>query len=459
MDEHAEQTHTAAGPPGTDDPGDAHGVFCPQCGARNPGGARFCMQCGQRIPHSSARQPADSPDAPEMIAEEVSALLAQAFRKHAAGDTDGAIALCLEVLKLNPNSSSAHSLLGTLYEQRGDRELAIQEFAKVLELNPGSIADRAKLDQLRDGPSSTPPPKVNWSRRIAAPVLTESPATAAIVAVIVFFLVLFMGGLTIWYRSRQRAPKPEATPQQTASTGMNVPLAPVASPPAASPQPVTPPSTPAAAPFTYPQAYGVAPGASASLPQPAPPQQPVQRSNSTELLAPAPVQAPPIPRARTTTPAPSNSSTVHLPDVDASSNQQSAPPASGAPQQPNPGRIQIVVAPNSIGGTAATGATNTSTSAMTSQVHEAAALDAQKRGDYRTAVVEYLKALDHAGDRSAYLHQLIGLCYQRLGQNESAVAHYNDAIADYKRLLAAGKNVDAANRGIKACEEGIKACQ
>lgn len=96
---------------------------------------------------------------------------------------------------------------------------------------------------------------------------------------------------------------------------------------------------------------------------------------------------------------------------------------------------------------------------MSSQVHEAAALDAQKRGDYRMAVTEYLKALDHSGDRSAYLHQLIGLCYQRLGQNESAIAHYKDAIADYNRLLAAGKNVDAANRGIKACEEGIKACQ
>ncbi|MGC8667024.1 MAG: tetratricopeptide repeat protein [Chthonomonadales bacterium] len=445
--------HSAASSPGETD-----GLFCPHCGVRNLRGARFCMQCGQRLPASPPLPEGTVSTPPEIVDEEISALLAQAFRKHAAGDTDAAVALCLQVLKLNPNSSSAHSLLGVLYEQRGERDLAIQEFTKVLELNPGSIADRAKLDELREGSASAPPPKINWSRRIAAPVLTENPAAAAIYAITVFFLVFLVGGLAVWYRNYQKGPKPAAPAMSTAQApGVSPPMTPSPAQ-SATPQPVTPPS---ATPFGYPQTYGMAPGVSTMAPQSSASQQPVARPSSTELLAPAPVQPPPASGTRRDASSVQNSNTVHLPDVDTSSQQTTSnpqpanPAASPQPPPPNPGRIQIVVAPS--GGRAASGTSSGST--MASQVHEAAALEAQKRGDYRAAVVEYLKALDHSGDRSAYLHQLIGLCYQRLGQNESAVAHYNDAIADYKRLLAAGKNVDAANRGIKACEEGIKACQ
>jgi tetratricopeptide (TPR) repeat protein len=96
---------------------------------------------------------------------------------------------------------------------------------------------------------------------------------------------------------------------------------------------------------------------------------------------------------------------------------------------------------------------------MDSRSRRAIALQAQLAGNYRTAVREYIKSLDGAGEDAAHIHYQIGLCYQRLEDRESAVAHYTDALAEYKRLAASGRNVEAANRGIKSCDAGIKACQ
>ena len=68
-----------------------------------------------------------------------------AFERNEAGDVDGAILDCREALEFAPDSTSAHSLMGMLYEKKGERDKAITEFEKVLELNPGSIAVREKL--------------------------------------------------------------------------------------------------------------------------------------------------------------------------------------------------------------------------------------------------------------------------------------------------------------------------
>ena len=96
---------------------------------------------------------------------------------------------------------------------------------------------------------------------------------------------------------------------------------------------------------------------------------------------------------------------------------------------------------------------------MDSRSRRAIALQAQMRGDYRLAVREYLKALDGAGDDSGTIHQQVGICYQRLADKESAIAHYNYAIAEFKRQVSASRNAETAQNAIKSCERSIKALQ
>src|SRR5262245_24191565 len=105
-------------------------MFCASCGTKNAAESNFCRQCGHKL---------ERPAAPIKISEEefdralpadeqVSALLERAYRQRKDSDLPGAIALCEEALRLNPDSTTAHSLLGQLYEASGSRERAIREY-------------------------------------------------------------------------------------------------------------------------------------------------------------------------------------------------------------------------------------------------------------------------------------------------------------------------------------------
>ena len=97
--------------------------------------------------------------------EKLTRLLDMAFWHNQAGNQAAAITACQAALALNPNSTTAHSLLGTLYEKSGDDAQAIQHFEAVLSLNPDSQADAAKLDQLRRGVhvrAAAPPISHQW---------------------------------------------------------------------------------------------------------------------------------------------------------------------------------------------------------------------------------------------------------------------------------------------------------
>jgi hypothetical protein len=59
-------------------------------------------------------------------------------------------AACSEVLRRDPNSAAAHSLMGDIFRDRGRRRDAIECYKMALDLNPGGIADRKKLEELID---------------------------------------------------------------------------------------------------------------------------------------------------------------------------------------------------------------------------------------------------------------------------------------------------------------------
>ncbi|BDI30522.1 hypothetical protein CCAX7_25730 [Capsulimonas corticalis] len=74
-----------------------------------------------------------------------------AFWHNDVGNLDAAILAAEAALTINPNSTTAHSLLGTLYEKKGNDALAIEHVEAVLQLNPDSAADAAKLEMLKRG--------------------------------------------------------------------------------------------------------------------------------------------------------------------------------------------------------------------------------------------------------------------------------------------------------------------
>ncbi len=118
---------------------------CPKCGNDNPGQARFCRSCGEKlIPESQ------SAFAPRVLTPEERSrrLLEDAFRLAEEGRLQSAIQSCQQAISLNPTSTSAHSLLGTLFERVGDRDGAIREYEQVLTLSPGSTVERRRLNEL-----------------------------------------------------------------------------------------------------------------------------------------------------------------------------------------------------------------------------------------------------------------------------------------------------------------------
>jgi tetratricopeptide (TPR) repeat protein len=63
---------------------------------------------------------------------------------------DRAETTCSEVLRHHPQSAAAHSLMGDIFRDRGRRRDAIECYKLALDLNPASIADRRKLEELID---------------------------------------------------------------------------------------------------------------------------------------------------------------------------------------------------------------------------------------------------------------------------------------------------------------------
>ena len=147
-------------------------MFCTSCGTKNAADSNFCRQCGSKVEKSSTSK--ISPDDFERSLpedERTMALLERAYSLRKSGDLDGAIILCEQSLRLHTESTSTHSLLGQLYEEKGNRAAAIGEYERVLALNPGSIADRVKLDELRareEGSASVgPAPRPRPDERLA----------------------------------------------------------------------------------------------------------------------------------------------------------------------------------------------------------------------------------------------------------------------------------------------------
>lgn len=479
-------------------------MFCTSCGIKNAADSNFCRQCGGKLDRAAAAK--INEDAFERALpedEQVSALLERAYRLRKENNLEGAIALCQEILRLRSDGTSAHSLLGQLYEQQGDREAAIREYERVLYLNPGSIADRVKLDELRgqaDQGSERKPNRVVMADPQAAPALGYARFTSAGIAVALFVL----GGLVaLQFRPRTVAPTSLASdstgrpPVTTSNT--TVPTTPNSSPAmgvsAALPGTVGDKAADKSNGLTGNQPGLAAPSsirANHSGLNPIASNNPLPSSanaaNSPSpivIYKPGPIRyvpAPPVYNA----PSSSRLPGIKPPKTGANRNNSGSDNGGGHVRMigdpdvtEDKDKITVKVNPGDVpdkkneGGSEGngyshivvektpSGAAKTVPSpgpVTTTESRSFLALGDEKKRqrDYKGAIDAFTKSLASAGDQMGYVLQQRALCFQQLNDLASAKSDYERALNEYRKLEA--RDPETARNGVRVCEKGIKSC-
>ena len=487
-------------------------MFCTSCGTKNVADSNFCKQCGSKVEKLlSPRINQEDLQRALPDEEQMNALLEHAYALRKEGNYDGAIALCVEALHLPMESTSAHSLLGQIYEEKGDRAAAIREYERVLILNPGSIADRVKLDELRNettpGPRR-PHPHITLNGQQKVPVshaarFTNVGITAALIMLGGLLALQFRphsektvpvasalngtaanSNLTAASSSTPNAGKTSGTmtgtqqgnqPNMSAGPGQQIASN---SPSATSPSFTFPPSltTNSALPpanagpqMNYRQAPEIRYVPVQATPSQAPPT--TQNANGISLANKSDVK-----RGRT---AANSSKTPHivLPgDADAAdgagnitvsvgdkdfadksngdkSNGKDKPvKSSGKANGVDAGYASIEVdKTHSKSGTAVAGSPTGETLSMMAVGEEK-----KNQHDYKGAIAAYTRALANAGNQAGYLWQQRALCFQNLNDLSSAKTDFQHAIDEYHKLETS--DPETAWNGIRACEQSIKTC-
>ena len=231
---------------------------------------------------NGSRVPFSPPTGRDEEESRVGPLLARANLLRLRGQWDEAVAVCTEALRKAPESPTAHSLLGDIYEAQGKLDDALQWFGMAVDLDPANKADRAKLDRVvqaqrrallseekgaggraaAGGPASAADPgnrTLEWFDRIFPPGKSESVARiiwllSGVVALILLLAVAFVlleGG----NNNAQNAPAPIFSPATPA------PVVVRPDPGAPPPPPLTPQAPPAPRPPDSPAPGSTAPPA------------------------------------------------------------------------------------------------------------------------------------------------------------------------------------------------------
>ena len=452
-------------------------MFCTSCGTKNVAENNFCRQCGHKFEKvaSTIKISEDEFDRALPEDEQVMALLERAYRQRKENDLPRAIALCEDALKISPDSTTGHSLLGQLYEATGDRDQAIRQYERVLELNPGSIADRVKLDQLRGG--TTPMPAGSGKPRITMVDHDGSriPSSVFIAVGLALILILLGGMLALQFRPHPNElaqntltpGKPgslEATTTLNPSTrtsavtgiGNASPNGQIASSQAGSNNQQ---QFGGSIPYGYPGLiYQPGGGPSTSGRS--------QKANASQAgsisgFQDGPIKVMPVSGIANPTSGDSdtvNAGKVRLKTSDGDGGDQIPIPIIKGRvfQDPHPGTGSSGSDPNGDSGSARADAANPASA--DSRAFIAIGQDLMNRQDYAKALVSFQKAVPSAFDETAYVYEQIAHCYKGKSDNKNAGVWYERARDKYKGMLGAGRQAEAARNGIRACENGIKIC-
>ncbi len=471
-------------------------MYCQDCNTGNTVDSKYCKECGAKINSGYRTMMLSIQDLPlhqsDEDVEKLTRLLDMAFWHNQAGNHAAAITACEAALALNPNSTTAHSLLGTLCEKTGSDEKAIRHFEAVLSLNPESQADAAKLEQLRRGVhvrAVAPPLTHQWlppvllklgpqlgqkwaSLALASSAFTQAdPQRKRLLAAGAATALVAVGGLVL------------AHPWAQAEAVRTYPVTSAAAPPAVSvsrsafaperqtapapPMVLLPshansnaPGLPAAITANDPFAGRIPPAyPSASVPLgagsplwtlPAVPRPAARRRTGQDL---PPLRLAALPAVGSVAPAP-----VALPpgiapgDVSASleaslprhtvmvGNFSPAAPAaiSSSPYPSSPYQSSL-------------------SSHIRISVHQASENDAPSAGSNGSGSVSGSTVSGGSGQGEALQQQALSL--QEAGSYSQARQAYQGAIRSYQAEIAAGRNTETAQRGLAACQTGLQICE
>ncbi len=463
-------------------------MYCQDCNTHNSVDSKYCKECGAKINSGYRTMMLSIQDLPphqsDEDVEKLTRLLDMAFWHNQAGNRTAAITACEAALALNPHSTTAHSLLGTLYEKTGDDAKAIEHFEAVLSLNPESQADAQKLDQLRRGVhvrAAAPPLAHQWvppaflkmgsklgpeiGKRLASSALpltggSSSQRRPLYAAGAATALVLVSGLLLThpWAQAEAVKTYPVAVPapvsisrsafapDQTATAVVTAPMVLMPAHPNTSVPAYLPPVITTRDPFagTVPAAPSRTSSSLWGLPLVPRHAGAVRRSPGMALpplrlavlppagadtaipggIAPAPVSLPP--GFSSSGPAGPLLSAVPRHTVVVGSLADASVPNAGPYQSDLSSHIRITVhqSPDTNGPAASTASSS-----------EVGADDGQGDSDQQRA-----------------------LSLQEAGSYSSARLAYQSAIRSYQTQIAAGRDVETAKRGLSACRTGLQIC-
>lgn len=416
---------------------------CQKCNTINDPDSKFCKNCGQYF-ISQTQQSARKPDDNIRVGE----LIYAAYKYKESGQIDDAILACQGALTLNEASISAHSILASLYELKGDIDSALLEYNQVLKLDPSNSSIQKKIEDLQYALLAP----IEQSPGIFSKVEFLRPYLPAIAAAVSLIVVLSFCYLLLHKQSNAAEGIKNENTQTAVQPQMTTPVQPYQQQYQQNPiyqQPQTYPNQDQIQNPQVPQPQTAPAPAVAQSPDPnrsqgstnksvkrGIPSVPLPRFNQPAAVTPLPpVNVQPVTQHN-------NESPVIVPvdgnDQGFSNSEKSSQPA-----------IQYQ---------APTVTKSSNSPIQPVQDPEQKALRLQGSGNYQDAISVYKDNINKSSDKGR-AYQQMALSYQRLGQHRQAIDSYNKAIQSYKEQLAAGRDPASVQRDIRSCEAGIQVSQ
>jgi tetratricopeptide (TPR) repeat protein len=404
-------------------------IPCKHCQTVNGLDSKFCKSCGLALPE----------DAIAEAAHKHEQLLTEGYSLFNAARTSDAILVAQAAIEQNPNSAGAHSLLAMCFERTGQTAEALEEFERVLAINPDSALDRIKVTQLRSA----------LTTQLKADTSRGSHRLALSGALMAVLLVSAIGAVFAMTKT------PSAVAQSAAPSRTSV-LPEEARPFSPTPQGAAVVAGVNPATDTKPDSQKIADNAvrkAAPLPTTDSPTDKADSGDDKSVNGAIPV-TPGVPPGVDLTHAKAEIPQAAQAKTEAG---QADPAPKEEPKQPEPpketpGIIEIQVShPRGVATSGAEGASPNQLQALTRAAREQFLL-----GRYDSAARSYERALAAGGDQAS-INQRLGMCYERLGKSGEAVAAYNRAANAYQVALNSGQGDSRRLKsGLDSCRQAIR---
>ncbi len=418
-------------------------VSCKSCLAHNSLDSTFCKKCGATLPADDLKQAKDK----------LEAVIADGFKVFSAGRTSEAMQVAETAVLANPSSTAALSLKAMCHERLGQVAEALECHERVLEIDPDSMLDKIKVNDLKN-------------LLVARTSIAAIPdrRNAIITAVAAFVLIISIG--VVLARGSGRSSDGPTTSQPIANLQ---PKGSVFDPPAT----VANPGPPQGQQGTG-QPAGGAPNPTETNKTPGTPERHVADDPGKVLPAPSGDGRLPKPddgtspvRVSIENPdqlrgGPTNTVATH-PSVASSTGPKDPDPVTtvvdpgtqnNPARQNDPGIMDIQVTSGK--GKSGSDSSDPATHPNGVQALLRTARSQYQISNYSAAATSYERAL-RAGANPASANQRLAECYEKLGRSSEAVAAYNRAIDALKADIDGGRGDKARlSNALDVCKQAVK---